>query len=228
MVCICLKLLFYYISVTSNKCVKNEQSLGPQIYIFMAQIPGGIFGSLYDNLGIPYMDDNVVNAKFPFLMSVTSIVKMLGHPLSQYLASYSLKEFISPGAIPKTDTNDPRWLGAYWLGWTVIGFSLLTLSFLVSLFPRELPRAALRRRIGDVKKKLFELQNLKSNDEEQSSEHLLTLQSLLASLKRILTNRIFMINTISFIFYSWGQQPYWMFTQKYIETQYRESSSSAR
>lgn len=196
----------------------------------MSQILAGIFGPLYDCLGLPYIDDNVVNSKIPFLISVTSIVKMLGNPLAQFIASFSLKRYIMPSATPTITQKDPRWLGAWWLGWLIIGLSLLTFSFLVSLFPRELPRAALRRKIGNVKKKLFDMHHSKNEEHDNmtNEKHLLNIQSFLLALKSIATNKIFMINTISYVFYLLGQHPYWMYMQKYIETQYQQSTSESK
>lgn len=46
--------------------------------------------------------------------------------------------------------------------------------------------------------------------------------------KRLLGNTTFMCNNISSLFYIFGYIPYWTFTPKYIETQYRQSASVSR
>lgn len=36
--------------------------------------------------------------------------------------------------------QDPRWLGAYWLGWNILGTFMLLFAGLIGLFPKNLPR----------------------------------------------------------------------------------------
>lgn len=205
--------------MTDNTCSDHEGNLLPQLYIFSAQIPAGMFGPLYECLGLPYIDDNVLNVKTPLLLSIKSIVNMLGSPLASFLASFSLGTYIIPNATPVINPKDPRWLGAWWLGWLVIGICLLVFAFLVSLFPRKLPRAALRQKIEIARKKFYEIQDSSDLDHKEPFR---------VYFKRIVTNKAFMVNAISYVFYCLGTQPYWMFTQKYIETQYRQSAAESR
>lgn len=51
---------------------------------------------------------------------------------------------------------------------------------------------------------------------------------MLATFKRLLMNATLMFNNISTLFYIFGYLPYWTFTPKYIETQYRQSASTSR
>lgn len=206
--------------MTSNQCIEAPQgSLFPQVYIFVAQFVTGFFSPFYDNLGTPYIDDNILNSKTPFLMSFVSFIRMLGPTCGSLIASWSLKLYVIPDVTPTITSKDPRWLGAWWMGWVLIGFVLLIFAFALSLFPRELPRAALRRRIKVLKQKMYET-TLVLTDKPKDS--------FLVCLKRVLTNKIFMVNSIATVFYFFGFQPYWMFMSKYIETQYRQSTSQAR
>ena len=41
---------------------------------------------------------------------------MLGPAIGYALASLCLKFYISPSLTPTVGTDDPRWLGAWWLG----------------------------------------------------------------------------------------------------------------
>ena len=41
---------------------------------------------------------------------------MLGPAIGYALASVCLKFYISPTLTPTVTTDDPRWLGAWWLG----------------------------------------------------------------------------------------------------------------
>lgn len=41
---------------------------------------------------------------------------------------------------PFIDKNDARWMGAWWLGWIIIGFLMLLFTVLVGMFPKHLPK----------------------------------------------------------------------------------------
>jgi Organic Anion Transporter Polypeptide (OATP) family len=50
---------------------------------------------------------------------------------------------------------------------------------------------------------------------------------MLSTVKRLLRNKIFMCNSLAAIFYMFGFMPFWMYTPKYIEVQYRVSAARA-
>lgn len=51
-----------------------------------------------------------------------------------------LKIYIDPTKTPIINSTDPRWMGAYWLGWVFIGIAMLFVSVLIGLFPKQLPK----------------------------------------------------------------------------------------
>lgn len=206
-------------------CDVEDGSLGPQIYLFAIQLFAGIFGPVYDSLGFSYMDDNIQKSKTPMLISVSYFVRMMGPALGYTIASFSLKHYIAPGLHPIITTLDSRWLGAWWLGWIIIGTVLGLFTFLVAFFPKELPRANVRR--------LISLESQKENETNDEKKDLLAQENkvnddgIMATFKRVLSNKIFMLNNTAAIFYFFGLVPYWVYTPKYIETQYRQSASAS-
>ncbi|KAJ8949649.1 hypothetical protein NQ318_010068 [Aromia moschata] len=72
-------------------------------------------------------------------------IRMLGPGIGYGLASVCLKLYINPMLTPTIDNRDPRWLGAWWLGWIILGFVIFIFSTLLALFPKTLPRAAVRK-----------------------------------------------------------------------------------
>lgn len=186
------------------------------------------------------MDDNIQKSKTALLLSVSYCVRMLGPALGYALASFSLKQFIAPSLTPVIDTNDQRWLGAWWFGWIVLSSLMLIFGIILSCFPRELPRAQLRRLISCEEKRLAELSdNEKFNQNhgvlKNDKQNISTVKSskvgkkdMFATFKRVLTNKILMLNTTASVFYYFGFLPYWIFTPKYIEMQFRQSASTSR
>lgn len=154
---------------------------------------------------------------------------MLGPACGYTLASYSLKIFVLPSLTPTITVQDQRWVGAWWLGWLVIGGLLIVGAFFVGMFPKALPRAAARRDYITLKQKeegKVRAAQGKANDEKDALPA--SLNDLMGTLKRLLKNKIHMFNHFAAVFYMFGFTPYWIFTPKYIETQYKKSASSAK
>lgn len=150
----------------SMKCEQEEGNLEPQIILFLGQLVAGIGQSLYYTLGTAYIDDNVKKSKTPALISLSYFLRLLGPAGGYALASFCLKIYISPDLTPTIDNKDPRWLGACefislihsfnertlrvfffplgWMGWLILGVSLFLFAFVMCMFPKQLPRAALR------------------------------------------------------------------------------------
>ncbi|XP_055379740.1 solute carrier organic anion transporter family member 74D-like isoform X2 [Condylostylus longicornis] len=206
-------------------CISGDGNLAPQIMLFMAQFISGIGGSLYYTLGVSYMDDNIKKSKTPALLSLSYFMRMLGPALGYALASFCLRIYIVPYLHPVIKNNDPRWLGAWWLGWIILGILLIFSGLFLSMFPKQLPRAAARKAVEKERQK----QN--SNDVKESTEtpaeHEASFKDMIKTFKRLITNKTFMYNNIASIFYFFGYMPYWIFTPKYIEVQYRQSAATS-
>ena len=153
---------------------------------------------------------------------------MMGPACGYTLASYSLKYFVLPSLTPTIGPSDPRWVGAWWLGWVVIGVLLAVSALFLGMFPRSLPRAAARRDYLALRQK-EEGEAKKDGQEEQEKDALpVSVGDLMDTLKRLMKNKILMNNHFAAVFYMFGFTPYWIFTPKYIETQYKKSASSAK
>uniref|UniRef100_A0A6P7GRQ0 Solute carrier organic anion transporter family member 5A1-like n=1 Tax=Diabrotica virgifera virgifera TaxID=50390 RepID=A0A6P7GRQ0_DIAVI len=89
---------------------------------------------------------NIFKDKAP-LLGFTYFIRMLGPALGYALASLCLKIYVNPNVTPTIDNQDPRWLGAWWLGWIILAIVIFFLSTLLALFPKTLPRAAVRKEL---------------------------------------------------------------------------------
>ena len=95
-------------------------------------------------------------------------MRMLGPAIGYALASFCLKLYISPTLTPTITMSDPRWMGAWWLGWLILAVILLIASSLLALFPKTLPRAAARRRLAKERLKNHDQDLIDSNNNEVS------------------------------------------------------------
>jgi MFS family permease len=184
------------------ECELEEGTLMPQILLFIGQLVAGVGQSLYYTLGAAFIDDNVKKSKTPALISFSYFLRLLGPAGGYALASFCLKIYISPELHPSITNSDPRWLGAWWLGWLVLAGTLFGFAFVMCMFPKELPRAAVRRRIASERRK----RGMKSLDNEtaESDEIPASLSDMLVTFKRLLKNIIFMLNNLASIFYYFG------------------------
>lgn len=106
----------------------------------------GFGTSIYFTYGTPYLDDNVSKAKMPTLFAFIFAARIFGAPIGFYLSSWALKYYENPFDTPKGLTNtDPRWIGAWWIGFLVSGFLMLLLAIPLSFFPREFRKSSKQR-----------------------------------------------------------------------------------
>lgn len=209
---------------TGTECENVEGNFAPQVVLFIAQFISGIGGSLYHTLGVSYMDDNTKRSKTPALLSLSYFMRMLGPAMGYALASFCLRMYISPTLTPIVTNNDPRWLGAWWLGWIILGITLFVSSIFLTMFPKELPRAAARRMLKKEKQKK---NNKDLKDVPEESELPASFKDMIKTFKKLITNATLMCNNFASIFYFFGYMPYWIFTPKYIEIQYRQSAATS-
>ncbi|XP_031830783.1 organic anion transporting polypeptide 58Dc [Nomia melanderi] len=203
-----------------NECEYADGNFAPQVLLFIAQLVSGVGGSLYYTLGVSYMDDNIQKSKTPALISFSYFLRMLGPAIGYGLASFALKFYISPTLTPTITTQDPRWLGAWWLGWIILAILLFIFASVIALFPKTLPRAAARKVLASERNK--SATNMKADQEPELPA---SLSDMIRTFKRLLTNTTLMCNNLATVFYFMGYMPYWIFMPKYIETQYKQSAS---
>ncbi|XP_030560061.1 solute carrier organic anion transporter family member 74D-like [Drosophila novamexicana] len=198
-----------------SSCGQEAYLWAPIVLLFSGQFISGIGCALFYTLGISYMDDNSSKSKTPAMLSWSVFLRMLGPTFGLSLASVCLRFYIDPQLEPLITNEDTRWLGAWWLGWIPLTIIMLLSAFFLYIFPKELPSARARR--------------LKSSGHESGGNSLteLSLSDLLQAVKRLAKNKIYIYNSIASILYVFGYMPYWMFTPKYIETQYQQSASTA-
>ncbi|KAH8407485.1 hypothetical protein KR222_002225, partial [Zaprionus bogoriensis] len=201
---------------TESSCMQEDGLWVPQFVLFLGEFISGIGIGIFWTVGVAYMDDNTSKAKSPAMLSATAFLRMLGPALGYSLASMCLRLYIDPSLEPLIKPGDPRWLGAWWLGWLVMGAVTFVVSFLIYLFPSELPSAKARR-----------LKLERSGKQDPTDHKDLSVSDMWRSVKRLSRNRVFMYNTFATSLYLFGYLAYWIYTPKYIETQYRQSASTA-
>ncbi|XP_062545506.1 solute carrier organic anion transporter family member 74D isoform X2 [Armigeres subalbatus] len=234
-------------SVSPKEC-HDIISVIPLVLIFLSQFVLGIGNTLYYSLGHTYLDDNTKKTNTPLMLAYASSLRTFGPVVGFALGYFALKIYIDPSKTPVIDSSDPRWLGAWWLGWIILGIAMLFFAALIGLFPKELPkRNATTDRpksnmpvilmndaeaFGKEKNPLSKTKDqnglaVQKKDEVGMIVELPQLKDFPKALMRLLKNKLLMFNIISGIFYILGSSGYITFLSKYMEVQFHKSAANA-
>uniref|UniRef100_A0A2M3YXJ7 Solute carrier organic anion transporter family member n=2 Tax=Anopheles braziliensis TaxID=58242 RepID=A0A2M3YXJ7_9DIPT len=232
---------------TEKECL-DTISVVPLVLIFMSQFVLGIGNTLYYSLGQTYLDDNTKKTNTPLMLAYASSLRTFGPVVGFALGYLALKIYIDPTKTPIIDSSDPRWLGAWWLGWILLGVAMLFFAVLTGLFPKEIPKKQPSKRpnsnmpvmlmkdaeaFGKEKDELHQParhQRTVSENVSEFAESIVEfpkLKDFPTALMRLLKNKLLMFNILSGIFYILGSSGYITFLSKYIEVQFHKSPANA-
>ncbi|NWS61615.1 SO2B1 protein, partial [Chunga burmeisteri] len=126
---------------TPHAVRENQEVL---LIMFIAQVLLGIGGVPIQPFGISYIDDFASERNSPLYLGILFSVTVIGPGVAFMLGSAMLRFYVDVDKITGDEvqlTNkDPRWVGAWWLGFLVAA-SLVALSVVpYFFFPREMPK----------------------------------------------------------------------------------------
>ncbi|NXM18236.1 SO2B1 protein, partial [Ploceus nigricollis] len=128
-------------SCTPHASRENHEVL---LVMFVAQALLGIGGVPIQPFGISYIDDFASERNSPLYLGILFSLTVIGPGVAFMLGSAMLRFYVDIDKVSTAEvqlTNkDPRWVGAWWLGFLVAS-SLVALSALpYFFFPREMPK----------------------------------------------------------------------------------------
>lgn len=106
----------------------SDEYAGVSVILAISSMITGLAEAFIIPLSISYLDNNVKKSKMPMMLTLTSFVRMLAPLVGFSLASYCLKIYVEPNLKPLIQNDDPRWIGAWWMGWFVQAVVLLFLA----------------------------------------------------------------------------------------------------
>ncbi|KAL5268843.1 hypothetical protein ACHWQZ_G002622 [Mnemiopsis leidyi] len=101
----------------------------------------GIGGSPPGIAGPTYMDEMYTQKEFGVAISILYIITFVGFPISVLFAGASLNMYVTLDPPEGMTPGRPEWVGAWWLGFLVPGVVVFVVSFIVMLFPTQMPAA---------------------------------------------------------------------------------------
>lgn len=202
------------------KCNKEHLSgTTPAVaLLFLGSFLSGIGGIAFFTAGVSYLDDNVRKKDSPMFFSITMALRLFGPSFGFLLSSYSLAKFESPLSKPNISPRDPRWVGAWWLGFIILAVLLFIFAMPMFFFPRTLKRTTASTGEDEEEDETKETQN---------KSKLPSLKDLPSALMRLLRNPVFVAHVISVIFHCNGMLGYYILMPRYMEAHFRQTASRA-
>ncbi|XP_051170810.1 solute carrier organic anion transporter family member 74D [Leptopilina boulardi] len=216
----------------------QDISILPRLLVFLSQFILGIGTTLYYGLGQTYLDDNTRKKNTPMLLGFTFALRTLGPVVGFVLGYACLSLYINPTLHPVITKEDPRWLGAWWLGWIILGTTMAMFAVFIAMFPRHLPKSntsSKKPQIGEEPLKHDcspkKMEKIKENSNKKiintEIEFKPTVSDFMTSMKRLMLNPILTCNNLSGVFYILGASAYITFMSKYMEVLFGVSAAGS-
>lgn len=225
---------------TCKQYTTSDFSAVPTVTIFISQFILGIGTTLYFSLGQTYIDDNTEKTKTPMVLAITLALRTIGPVFGFLIGFICNRMYVDPTLTPQISEKDPRWIGAWWLGWILLGVAQFLFAFILAMFPKTMPRknkgqlednlmvaingmntmTKTKELVGDQKGEKTQLSGPSKTVE-------LSFQDFLKAFKRIVTNKILIVNTWSGILYIIGASGFITYMVKYLEVQFQKSAAES-
>ncbi|CAD5121283.1 DgyrCDS9814 [Dimorphilus gyrociliatus] len=128
----------------NDDCSKPFTSLNNFKYLFyFANFLHGVGAAPLFTLGVTYLDENLTVEKSSMYMGIFYSTSLLGPAIGYLLGGHFLSYHtdINRGINISNDINDPRWVGAWWIGFIIAGIICIIISLPIICFPKVLPGA---------------------------------------------------------------------------------------
>ncbi|XP_041469910.1 solute carrier organic anion transporter family member 2A1-like [Lytechinus variegatus] len=219
-------------------------------WIVFGQIISGIGNAPFIALVITYIDDSVKKHAVTAYTAGLFMAFSFGPSCGFLFAAFTTRLYVDfdrvpSDQIPGISQNDPRWIGAWWLGFVILSIILVILSIPIFFYPRTLPSAVKKWKeerkdaesagsqsvetcveamaAGDDKKDLI--------DEHGITDNISALEKFikgpLLALKRLVGNPTFMCLLVDETAFVSLIAIFSAFGVKYMETQFSLSPSTA-
>ncbi|XP_047372033.1 solute carrier organic anion transporter family member 2B1 isoform X2 [Sciurus carolinensis] len=112
--------------------------------MFAAQTLLGVGGVPIQPFGISYIDDFAHHSNSPLYLGILFAVTMMGPGMAYGLGSLMLRLYVDIDRMPEggisLTSKDPRWVGAWWLGFLISAGMVALAASPYFFFPREMPK----------------------------------------------------------------------------------------
>ncbi|XP_026874772.2 solute carrier organic anion transporter family member 2B1 isoform X2 [Electrophorus electricus] len=172
----------------NKTCSKEDSHAHHAVYpvLLLGQLLLGIGGVPIQPFGISYVDDYAYKKNSPFYLGILFSITVIGPALGYLMASFMLRLYVDFNLDSSDSINltkdDPRWVGAWWMGFLLAG----TLLFLTSLPYLFFPRKMQTEETTEAPVKPTSEKFIKKNDMSSNQMHELSLSQFLKRFPHIM------------------------------------------
>lgn len=208
---------------------KTDSHLGVYPILLLGQLLLGIGGVPIQPFGISYIDDYAEKRNSPFYLGILFAVTVIGPAFGYMMSSVLLRFYVDIDKMSSNYLNlkndDPRWVGAWWLGFLMAATLLLLTSLPYLFFPRKMSREDIvEAPVEPSTEKMMEDKKPKSETKEEVS---LTefLKSFPKIVMRTLRNPIYLLVVLAQVNLAAMVAGLATFMGKFIERQFAQTAS---
>ncbi|XP_077050912.1 solute carrier organic anion transporter family member 2B1 isoform X1 [Siphateles boraxobius] len=215
--------------VFNQKCYKNKNGTLVYPIFLLGQLLLGIGGVPIQPFGISYIDDFAEKRSSPFYLGILFAVTVIGPAFGYMMSSALLRFFVdvekmsSDKILLKND--DPRWVGAWWLGFLIAATLLLLTSLPYLFFPKKISREEIEETPAESStEKIMEDKKPGTDTMEEVS---LTefLKSFPKIIRRTLRNPIYLLVVLAQVNLAAMVAGLATFMGKFVEKQFAQTAS---
>ncbi|XP_074656444.1 solute carrier organic anion transporter family member 4A1-like [Tubulanus polymorphus] len=133
---------------TASTCNAANEDNSLQNFLFvliLGQLLHGLGGTTLYTVGVVYIDDNVHADSSPLYISIFEGMAALGPAIGYIAGGAFLDIYVDIDAVDTSaihvEPNDPRWVGAWWIGFVISACLFVSVSLFLFCFGRESPIA---------------------------------------------------------------------------------------
>ncbi|XP_051046816.1 solute carrier organic anion transporter family member 4C1 [Phodopus roborovskii] len=210
----------------STSCVSSSSLLSNYLYVFvLGQLLLGTGGTPLYTLGTAFIDDSVPTHKSSLYIGIGYSMSILGPAIGYVLGGQLLRMYIDVAMGQSSDVteDDPRWLGAWWIGFLLAWLFAWSLIIPFSCFPKYLPGTA-KIQAG----KTSQTHQNSSNSFQHTDENFgKSIKDFPSAIKNLMRNTVFICLVLSTTSEALVTTGFATFLPKFIENQFGMTSSFA-
>ncbi|XP_054432251.1 solute carrier organic anion transporter family member 2B1 isoform X2 [Pteronotus mesoamericanus] len=213
--------------------------------MFMAQTLLGVGSVPIQPFGISYIDDFAHNNNSPLYLGMLFAVTMMGPGMAYGLGGLMLSLYVDINRMPEGGINltskDPRWVGAWWLGFLISAGVVALAATPYFFFPRAMPKEKhelhIQRRVFSIVRKSEDSSPEQSPESSKKKEGLAQIAPDLTVIQfikvfpsvllRTLRHPIFLLVVLSQVCLSSMAAGMATFLPKFLERQFSITASYA-
>ncbi|XP_063959622.1 solute carrier organic anion transporter family member 3A1-like [Lytechinus pictus] len=220
-----------------SECSKEEldasgAQYGRALWFLVGQGFIGVGSTGYWTLGLTYMDDGLPSKTAPYMYFATLFMLVSVSPLAAFaLSGFALSLHTDFYKIDVHElgygSKDPRWIGAWWLGYVIYGLLMGLIAIPYFFFPKMWPEKDVP--MDDMKEKnVIEEDDdqptaaflIKSNLPDPDSTILGMIKGYFSAVRRLATNMTYSTVIMSSVADSIMFSGFFSFLGRYLQTQY--------